>query len=164
MTQWAQIIADAPSRTLAVRRLDELLWAHIVTRSFGEQQAVLAWLREDEVRLLGGLDASLCLARTILPGWRIRLQVEAGQPPKACCDRPGYRLAYVEGADESLAVCAALLGALLAVAQRSATRVPLKPRARLWRLIDPGAFSLTGWPTSWFQSLSMSPQRSLASR
>lgn len=156
MTRQAQVIADVLSQTIAAERLDEHLWAHIVTRVFGEKEAVLAWLREDELRLVGGLDASLCLARTILPGWRIRLETGHGQLPKACCDRPDYRLGHVEAADESLAVCAALLGAMLAIAEKNTCREPSVARAPLWRLIASAAFTPAAWATTWFRTPAMS--------
>src|SRR4051794_493899 len=100
MNARAEVIADLLSQARGADRLDEHLWAHIVTRVFGQPEPALAWLHEDEIRLLGGLDASLCLARAMLPGWRIRLRTEAGRRPEACCDRPGYRPGYVNGADE----------------------------------------------------------------
>lgn len=153
MIERAQIINDLLSQTLAADCLDERLWALIVTRSFGHPEPVRAWLRHDEARLLGSLEASMCLARTILPGWRIRLHSGARQRPKACCDRTGCRLGFVYGSDESLAVCAALLKAVLATSQRSSTRGQMVSREQLTRLFGRTQFKCNGQVALWLQRL-----------
>lgn len=153
MSTRARTIEDLLARTLGADRLDEHLWAHVVTRVFEQPELVHAWLHEDEMRLLGGLDASLCLAKTVLPGWRLRLRIGTGQRPEACCDRPGYRLGFIAGADEPLAVCAALSNALLATYEKSPGRIVRLWREQLRRAVNPaGSLSSRGM-TTWFRSL-----------
>lgn len=152
MIQRAQTFRDLLSRTMAADRLDEQLWALVVTRAFGKPEAVRAWLRNDESRLLGGLDASLSLATTILPSWRIRLHSRAGLRPQTCCDRRGYPLGFVDGADPSLAKCAARLRALLAAFQQASSRGQLMSRDQLWRVINPAGFMNAGDVAAWARS------------
>jgi len=119
-----EVLPGLIARTLEAQRLDEELWALIVTRLFGQPSPCIAWLQEDELRMLGDLDASLCLARTILPTWCVRLISHPGKRPIAYCERRGWWLGPSSAADEALAVCAALLRAVLAVA-----RFESRPRA-----------------------------------
>lgn len=122
-----EVISGLLAQTLDAERLDENLWALIVTRVFGQQGPAIAWLQEDDLRLLGGLDASMCLARTILPDWRTRLICRPGERPIAYCDRWGFWLGPSVAADEPLAICAALLRAVLAVTQSRSRRRRLIP-------------------------------------
>ena len=55
-----EVISGLLARALDAQRLDDDLWALIVTRVFGQPAAANAWLREDDLRLLGGLDSSNC--------------------------------------------------------------------------------------------------------
>lgn len=114
-----EVISGLLARALDAQRLDDDLWALIVTRVFGQPAAANAWLREDDLRLLGGLDSSICLARAVLPNWRLRILCRPGVRPVAYCDRWGCWPGPSTAADEPLAVCAALLRALLAEARHT---------------------------------------------
>jgi hypothetical protein len=117
-----ETISGLLARTLDAHRLDDELWALIVTRVFGQAAPANAWLREDDLRLLGGLDSSMCLARTVLPGWRLRLICRPGERAVAYCDRWGCWPGPSMAADAPLAVCAALLRAVLAEARHTSKR------------------------------------------
>lgn len=56
-----EILSGLLARTLDAHQLDDELWALIVTRVFGHAAPANAWLREDDLRLLGSLDSSMCL-------------------------------------------------------------------------------------------------------
>ncbi|AWI91984.1 hypothetical protein C0214_27280 (plasmid) [Methylobacterium sp. DM1] len=114
-----RIISELLTRTAAAEQLDEDLWAMIVTRSFGHPDPAIRWLEEDELRLLGGLDACLALIRANLPGWRVRLVCNGKARPRASCDRWGHWPGPSEGATEGLALCAALLRGLLSEVEAS---------------------------------------------
>lgn len=157
MNARARTIEDLLAQTLVADRLDEHLWAHIVTRVLEQPESVHDWLREDEMRLLGGLDATFCLAKTVLPGWRLRLRAGTGERPEACCDRPGYRLGFMAGADEPLAVCAALSNAILATLEKSPGRVVRLWREQLRRAVNPAGSLPCGGMASWFRSLAARP-------
>ena len=132
-----EVISGLLAQTLDAQRLDEELWALIVTRVFGQPGPAISWLQEDDLRLLGGLDASMCLARTILPDWQIRLICRPGQRPIAYCDRWGFWLGPSVASDEPLAICAALLRAVLVVTQSRSRRRRLNPLT--WRMGIVGA-------------------------
>lgn len=117
-----EILSGLLARILDADRLDDELWALIVTRVFGHTAPANAWLQEDELRLLGGLDSSICLARTVLPDWRLRLICRPGGRPVAYCDRWGCWPGPSTAADEPLAVCAALLRAVLVEARHTLRR------------------------------------------
>lgn len=114
-----KVISELLTRTAAAGQLDEDLWAMIVTRSFGHPAAAIQWLKEDELRLLGGLDACLALIRANLPGWRVRLVCRDKARPRASCDRWGHWPGPSEGATEGLALCTALLRGLLSEVEAS---------------------------------------------
>lgn len=117
-----EILSGLLTRTLDAHRLDDELWASIVTRVFGHAAPANAWLREEDLRLLGSLDSSMCLARTVLPNWRLRLICRPKGRPVAYCDRWGCWLGPSTAEDEPLAVCAALLRAVLAEARHTLRR------------------------------------------
>lgn len=114
-----RVISELLSRTAAAEQLDEHLWAMIVTRSFGDPDPAIQWLQEDELRLLGGLDACLALIGAILPGWRVRLVCSDKARPRASCDRWGHWPGPSEGTTAGLALCTALLRGLLSEVEAS---------------------------------------------
>lgn len=113
-----EVVSGLLPRILHAQQLDDELWALIVTRVFGHPAPANAWLQGDDLRLLGSLDSSMCLARTVLPSWRLRLICRPGEHPVAYCDRWGCWPGPSTAADEPLAICAALIRAVLAEARQ----------------------------------------------